>query len=171
MADHVLAVLQTVCDDVVVAANDPEAEQWFPGLDIRRDRLPGSGALGALETALHARPDATIVVCAWDMPFVTAGVLQTLAAVVDDGASCCVPRHDDGQLEPLCAAYASRLAPAATAMLDAGVRAAHALVDEHAGVTMATSALVPTGDASRIFFNVNTPADLHQATQWLEHDR
>ena len=170
MADHVLAALDAACDQVVVCANDPAADQWFPGRTIRRDATPGRGALGALESALHACHDATIVVCAWDMPFVTAAVLRALAAVVDGGASCGVPRQNDGQLEPLCAAYASRLAPGATAMLDAGVRAAHALAEEHEGVTLHVAALVQDGDPSRIFFNVNTPADLHQAARWLAHD-
>lgn len=170
MADHVLGALHAVCDQVVVCANDPDADDWFPGHALRRDVTPGRGALGALESALHACDDATIVVCAWDMPFVTAAVLHALAAAVDRGEPCAVPRHDDGRLEPLCAAYSSRLAPGATALLDAGIRAAHQLVHEHAGLTVPVAALVQDGDPTRIFFNVNTPADLHQAIRWLAHD-
>jgi len=167
MADHVLVALDAVCDEVVVGANADDAAQWFPGRRIVRDPAPGLGALGALESALHASHASTIVVCAWDMPCVTTGVLEALATVVDNGASCALPRHDDGRLEPLCAAYASRLAPEVTQMLDAGFRAAHAIFDEHQGVALAVSALVPHGNGSRIFFNVNTPAQLAQAARWL----
>jgi molybdopterin-guanine dinucleotide biosynthesis protein A len=166
MADHVLAALDAVCDDVVVGANSDDAAVWFPGRRIVRDRAPGLGALGALESALHVSDDATIVVCAWDMPSVTSEVLDALATLVDNGASCAVPQHDDGRLEPLCAAYASRLAPEVTRMLDAGVRAAHAIFDEHQGVALAVSVLAAPGDGSRTFFNVNTPAQLAQAAHW-----
>ena len=166
VADGPLRALAAVCGDVVIAANDPAAASWFPARRVVRDRVAGLGALGALETALRAAGGRIVVVCAWDMPFVTAAILAQLAAVVEAGASCCVPMHIDGQLEPLCAAYAASCAPVASELLDYGERAAHALIDAVAGSHWSIATTLSPDDAARTFFNVNTPDDLRRAASW-----
>ena len=167
VADGPLRALERVCDEVVIAANDPDATVWFASHTIVRDAIPGRGALGALETALRAANGRTLVVCAWDMPFVTAATLETLAAVVDAGASCCVPQHADGLLEPLCAAYAPICADVATALLAQGERAAHLVQQACGGVGWSIADHVSGEQATRVFFNVNTHDDLRLAASWL----
>ena len=166
VADGPLRALATVCGNVMIAANDPAAESWFPGRSVIRDRVAGLGALGALETALLASTGHSVVVCAWDMPFVSAAVLSKLAEVVDAGATCCVPMHADGQLEPLCAAYATRCGRVASELLASGERAAHALIDAVGGSTWPIDGTLSAADAERTFFNVNTHADLLRAASW-----
>lgn len=167
LADAALGALRATCDDVVIAANDTAADQWFPGHHVVRDALAGRGALGALETALLAGEGALIVVCAWDMPFVNREVLDRLAATVERGATCCVPVHADGRCESLCAAYAPSCAAVATALLAGGERAAHALADAVGGAKWQIAAMLSPAAASRTFFNVNTPDDLQLAESWL----
>lgn len=167
VCDAALRALHDSCDTVVIAANDPAAAQWFPGLRIVRDATPHLGALGALTTALHAAGDATVVVCAWDLPLVEARVLQALADVVDAGAPACVPVHADGQPEPLVAAYAPACAREAARLLAEGERAAQALCTAVAGVPWPIATHLQPDDAQRIFHNVNTRDDLARAIAWL----
>ncbi len=166
IADFVVRALDAVCTETIVAANDPAATVWFPHHRIVADAVPGRGALGALETALNAATARTVVVCAWDMPFVTAATLDALAAAVEAGASCCIPMHADGQLEPLCAAYDASAARTATRMLADGARAAHELVTALGGVRWQIQADTPGRDQSRMFHNINTHDDLTQAVEW-----
>ncbi len=168
VADYPLRALRTVCDEVVVAANAPDAGEWFPAHRVVRDIVPGVGALSALQTAMVAGHGRTVVVCAWDMPFVNAELLEALVTAVESGSECCVPLHDDGRLEPLCAAYAAECADAATWLLDAGERAAHALADAVGGTRWPVNDLSADRDGQRTFFNVNTPADLTRAADWID---
>ncbi len=166
VADGALRALIQVCDDVVIAANDAAADDWFPGHRVVRDREPGLGALGALDTALRAANERNVVVCAWDMPFVTAALLTALIATVDAGASCCVPVHADGSHEPLCAAYSPQCAATVSTLLVSGERAAHAIVDAVHGSRWSIAEELSPDVAARTFFNVNTPDDLRRAESW-----
>jgi molybdopterin-guanine dinucleotide biosynthesis protein A len=166
VADFVLRALDAVCTETIVAANDPAAGAWFPQHRIVTDSVPGRGALGALETALTAATARTVVVCAWDMPFVSAAVLEALAAAVDAGASCCIPTYADGTSEPLCAAYDAAAAPTATTLLANGARAAHELVAVLGGSRWMIDDESQGRDAQRIFLNINTREDLAQAVAW-----
>jgi molybdenum cofactor guanylyltransferase len=167
VADGAVRALMAVCDEVVVAANDAAAGDWFPGHRVVRDREAGLGALKALDTALHAANGRNVVVCAWDMPFVTAAVLTALIEIVELGAPCCVPVHADGLLEPLCAAYAPICAPVVTGLMVSGERAAHAIIDAVGGSRWAIDQELSPDAAARTFFNVNTPDDLRRAESWV----
>lgn len=167
LSDWPLQVLDSTCDEVLVAANDPAAASWFPTHRVVRDAEPGRGALGALETALaHAAYD-TVVVCAWDMPFVTPEIVMALVDAVEEGASCCVPMHDDGTLEALCAVYHRRCGGLATELLRRGERAAHALMSEAAGIPWSVAQHLGLEAARRCFGNINTAEDLRDANRWL----
>lgn len=158
LADVALAALVGTCDQVVIAANDPDAERWFPGYRIARDVVPGRGALSAVETALLSAEDDTVVICAWDMPFVTVAVLEALATVVERGARACVPQHSTGTYEPLCAAYDPSCANVVASLLAAGERAARTLVD-----ACGAEAWPIVATDEDVFFSVNTVDDLKRA--------
>lgn len=166
LTDGPLRALTTCCDDVLIAANDAEAESWFPGLRVVRDLEPGLGALGALATALRAADRRSVVVCAWDMPFVTAAVLTELLARIADGALCCVPQHADGTIEPLVAAYDAQCATVAAELLVTGERAAHALSARVRGTRWMIAEQPIATVQAHTFFNVNTPDDLQRAESW-----
>jgi molybdenum cofactor guanylyltransferase len=165
LADYPLRALQAVCDDVCIAANDPRAENWFPGLGVVSDAVPGLGALGALATALGAGRGEITVVCAWDMPFVTAELLDALASAVEDGAPCAIPQHPDGMLEPLCGAYGPAAIPVLDDLLARAERAAQTLPHALGGHRWPLAPI--TMDAPPPCFNVNTAADLERARAWL----
>ncbi len=167
LADGPLRALTACCDEVVIAANDADAESWFPGMRVVRDVNPSLGALGALLTALQAGGGRSVVVSAWDMPFVTTAVLRAVVDEVSHGARCCVPQHADGSLEPLCAAYAPSCLDVAAQLLADGERAAHALCSHVHGVQWAIGQQPDTLVREHTFLNINTPDDLHRAESWF----
>jgi molybdenum cofactor guanylyltransferase len=171
LADFPLDVLHTLCDDVVVAANDPVAASWFPGHRVVPDEITGLGALGALRTALLAAAGRIAVVCAWDLPLMTAAILCDCVEVVQAGATCCVPELATG-CEPLCAAYDSAAClPVIERMIHDGDLAAHLVLTAAAGHAWHPPIDRDRDAASRAFFNVNTADDLRDAEEIYHHRR
>lgn len=138
------------------------------GLPIVTDRVD-AGALGGLYTALAAAPTAWVLVLAGDMPFVTPALLRLLLDA-RGGAEAVVPRVG-GRWHPLCAAYATHVAPRLRAAIDQGTRRIGdvlARVDTHAVDDAALAVIDPAGLA---LTNVNTPEDLAQAAAHAAHER
>lgn len=153
----------------LLIANAPDAGEWSPGLTVVPDVLPGIGALGGLLTAVERSP-APVVVVAWDMPFVPAGLLRRLAEGID-GSDACLPASPGPRgLEPMCAAYGPAAGPAIRAAIAAGRREAVAF---HSALKIGilTSAEVRAyGDPAFMFFNVNSSDDLAEAERlWQKH--
>ncbi len=93
MADRALAALRGATDAQVIVSNDARAAEWFPGSHIVPDREPGLGPLAGLETALTAAAGASVIVVAWDMPFVETPLLRGMRALCELGADAVVPEH------------------------------------------------------------------------------
>ena len=151
-----LQALGEVCDRVVVVAkHDTELpaglERWD---EPDEPRHPIAGLRHALN-----RAGTPILVCAADMPFVTADALQAIASSLGD-AGAAVARADD-LLQPLLAAYAPRaLATLAAAPADEPLRRTVESLDP-----------VVVDVPSAAAFNVNTPEDLAEAERRLRRER
>jgi molybdopterin-guanine dinucleotide biosynthesis protein A len=149
-----LDALQAVCARVAIACKsdtelpDLDAERW---VEADEPRHPLAGITQALE-----RAGEPVLVCAGDMPFVTAEVLRSVAAQLAAGATAAVAVCG-GRLEPLLAAYApAALAPLRAAPGDEPLRRA---VESLAPVLV---------DVPRdVVFNVNSPAELAAAERRL----
>jgi molybdopterin-guanine dinucleotide biosynthesis protein A len=119
--------------------------------DVRK----GFGGWSGLDAALsHARAEWTLVF-ACDLPFVTAEFLRALSKNALEEVDAVIPRQPDGQLQPLCAIYRTKIVrPVVTKTIDDGghLPPLASLCD---GVR---SALVTAG--SDILRNVNTPSEL-----------
>jgi molybdopterin-guanine dinucleotide biosynthesis protein A len=146
----------------LLVANAPEASSWVPGLRVVPDLRPGLGAVGGILTAVVSAP-APVVVVAWDMPFVTPDLLRRLPAGLAE-ADAVLPRSGSRRgVEPLCAAYGPACAPAIERALAEGDQRA---IGFHRFVRVAAVEEVEIrafGEPSRLFFNVNTAADLEEA--------
>jgi molybdopterin-guanine dinucleotide biosynthesis protein A len=146
----------------LVIANAPEGSTWRPDLRTVPDTRPGCGSLGGIYTAIQAGPGPVLCV-AWDMPFVTPGLL---AALVDGSAGydAFLPESDGRRgVEPLCAVYGPACGPAIERQLGRGDLRA---IGFHADVSVGTLPLDRVrafGDPTVLFFNVNTPEDLERA--------
>jgi molybdopterin-guanine dinucleotide biosynthesis protein A len=104
-----------------------------------------------------------VLVVAWDMPFVPAGLLQRLRALGDD-ADVGVPESGSRRgVEPLCAWYGSACLPAIERSIAANDRRVVGFF-EHVRVARLPAAVVSAyGDPERLFMNVNAPDDLARA--------
>jgi molybdopterin-guanine dinucleotide biosynthesis protein A len=168
--DRVVAALQDALGvPPLLVANAPDAAQWRPDLEVVADERPGLGALGGLYTAVVRAP-APVVCVAWDMPFVSARLIEELAAGLAD-ADAVLPASDGRRgVEPMCAAYGPACRAAMAASLDAGDLRA---IGFHAGVRVGILPLEQIrrhGAPELLFFNVNTAEDLGRAEAlWREH--
>ena len=169
IVDRVAAALRGVADDLVVAANAPDAARWLPGVQVRADRASGLGGLAGVAAALEL--DRDVIVVAWDMPFVTTPLLAAIRdAASEQKARVVVPASDSPHgFEPFCAFYRSEVARELTQFLGSGGGAAHTFLERLVGVFVIPAADVARfGDARRLFFSVNSRADLHRARAMAE---
>jgi molybdenum cofactor guanylyltransferase len=152
---HPAAALGAVCDRVVVVCKSGTElppgpwEVWDGEPD--EPRHPAAGIAWALE-----RAEEGVLVCAADMPFVTADACRTLLQMASQGATAVVATAD-GVLQPTFGLYA----PAA---LDA-LRLAPA----DAPLTATVEALDPARVAlpAAVVRSVNTPEELAEAENLL----
>lgn len=149
----------------LLVANDAAAPTWRPDLRVVPDCRPGLGALGGLLTAVREAP-APVVCVAWDMPFVTAPLIRALAAGLADCDAYLPASGGRRGLEPLCAAYGPASGPAIERTLAAGDRRAIGFHAEVRVGILSEAAVRAFGDPERLFFNVNTAADLARAQEW-----
>lgn len=151
-----------------VVANDPEAGKWLPGSEVVPDVLPDLGSLGgiltAVETVRRIGGRAAGVLCvAWDMPFVSAGLLRELAAMLDNADAALAESDSRRGVEPLCAAYGPACAPAIRAAVARGDQRAIAFHEDVRVARLPRERVLQYGDPGVLFFNVNTPEDLSRA--------
>ncbi len=154
----------------LLITNDPAAAEWRRDLRVAPDVRPGLGALGGILTAIQTAP-APVVVLAWDMPFVTAPLLQALAAELADADACLPASPGPRGVEPLCAAYGPATLAAVEATLAAGDRRAVGFHDRIKTSILSPERVREFGDPTTLFFNVNTVDDLAEADRlWRKRE-
>ncbi|HEY4084783.1 MAG TPA: molybdenum cofactor guanylyltransferase [Bryobacteraceae bacterium] len=146
----------SVCNSISVVG-DPALYSDL-GLPVIADTRPGSGPLAAIEAALAATFADANLILACDMPALAPNVLEELFEV---GGDIAIPRHETGEIEPLCAVYRRGALPAVREALDSGIR----------GVTEALRRFAQPGNRvspevryvrvadPAAFANLNTPED------------
>jgi molybdopterin-guanine dinucleotide biosynthesis protein A len=170
LIDFVFAALAQATDGIVIAANDPGAANWFPGIDVVRDRHAGAGGLAGVEAALEWAGTRDVIVVAWDMPFVNPALLLSLVDAADaHDADAVVPESDSPHgIEPFCAFYSKRVREPLAAFLGAGGGAAHEFVRSLTRLhVLPARGVAGAGDPKRLLFSVNSPADLERARAML----
>jgi molybdopterin-guanine dinucleotide biosynthesis protein A len=162
--DRVASALRGVTPRLVLLSNTPEAGHWLPGVPVQRDVRPERGALVGIHTALmHAR--GPVLVVAWDMPFVTSELLEYIVGRAKRAQYAVVCEGRKGW-EPCCAWYSTACLPLIDTMLVDSDARLGAFVERLPAVErIARSELVALDDPDRLFFNVNSPADLARAEQ------
>ena len=128
------------------------------------------GSLGGIHAAVCEAP-APVVCVAWDMPFVPAELLRALADGLARGADVVIPESGGRRgVEPLCAAYGPACRAAIEARIDAGDLRA---IGFHSLVRVSVLPLERVrefGDPEKLFFNVNTAAELAEAEERWRRD-
>lgn len=145
-----------------------KADSTLPPLDARvvhepdEPRHPLRGVITALELASQRASAPAVLALACDMPFLTAPLLAWLAGL--EGA---VVASLDGRAQPL----PSRLPAAARPALERALAERRSLRAALASLTprvVGEAELGRFGDPARLCFNVNGPAELRSARQWLD---
>ena len=160
--DRVATALRSVTDELLLIANDDAASTWLPGVRTAADVRRGEGALGGLHAALaHSNGQAALVV-AWDMPYVSEGLLRALRDLGERGYDAALPESamSGRGVEPLCAWYGPACLAAIERRLDEGDRRVVSFFGDVRVARLGAAEVSRWGDPARIFFNVNTPSDL-----------
>jgi molybdopterin-guanine dinucleotide biosynthesis protein A len=153
----------------LLVANAPEAPEWRPDLQTVSDVRPGLGALGGIYTAVVESP-APVVCVAWDMPFVSESLVQSLAEGLGK-ADAVLPQSDGRRgVEPLCAAYGPACREAIAASLAENDLRAIAFHSRIRVSILPLDQVRAFADPDVLFFNVNTADDLARAEElWRQH--
>ena len=154
LVEHVVSVVSPRCSPVFVIAAQGQPLPTLPA-EVLRDEVLGVGPLLATGRGLRAAAEAGLqwaFVCAVDMPFLSADVIDVLAGpAVRLGADVVLPW--DGRDHYLAGIYRTALADRVDELIAAGERSMRALVD-----TVDTQRIVMP--EQRSLTNVNTTADL-----------
>ena len=157
--DRVAQALAHAADDLLLVANDPDAVSWLPGVPVAADVRPGNGSLGGIHAAL-AHAGRSVLVVAWDMPFVPASLLAALRAL-GHGADVAVPESASTRgVEPLCAYYDPACLGPIERHLDAGDRRVVGFFDDVRVARLPDAQVRRFGDPALMFVNVNSPDEL-----------
>ncbi len=153
LLDRTVAVLDSVCDDVVVVSSRPEHD--VVGVPRIPDIRPEKGPLGGMEAAFaHARERGipAVLVLACDLPAVDSALLRRLVSGLAEAPAVSVGRDGPPGFEPLCAIYRTSCLEPLKALLDEGRLQARGLFERVGGQ------LLP-GPSPRLP-NLNEPHDL-----------
>jgi molybdopterin-guanine dinucleotide biosynthesis protein A len=153
----------------LLVANAPDASAWRPDLRTVADISPGLGALGGIYTAVVEAP-APVVCVAWDMPFVSEGLIRALATQLARHDAVLPESGGRRGVEPLCAAYGAACRDAIADSLTTGDLRAIGFHDRVRVGILPLAEVRLLADPDLLFFNVNTTDDLAKADQlWRQH--
>lgn len=158
--ERTVSLLRERFDPVWIVGNNAED---FAAYDVPviPDKVPDSGPLvGILTALLHSRSPYTFC-CACDMPFIRGEVLDEMSAHARTGGADVLLPFCDGKLHPLFAFYSQSCIPTFETLLGRGELKMHRFLDH------VTVRKIPF-DSARFdgispFFNVNTPEEFEQA--------
>ena len=157
--DRVADALREAADSLLLSAYDPRDAEWITGVTFASDFRTNWGSLGGIHAAI-VRARESVLVVAWDMPFVPAGLLRALR---DSGgrADAAVPESGSRRgVEPLCAYYSTACVPAIERRLDANDMRVVSFFDDVRVERLPEQHVRRFGDPAILFMNVNTPDDL-----------
>lgn len=152
MVEYVVAVLAARCHPIFVVAAPGQSLPELTAAQVLRDEVRGVGPLLATGRGLQAAAAAgceRAFVCAVDMPYLTAALIDELSGY--RGVDVVLPW--DGRDHYLAGVYRTGLAGRIDALIAAGKRSMRALTD-----TVLTQRVVLP--PSRALVNLNTAADL-----------
>jgi molybdopterin-guanine dinucleotide biosynthesis protein A len=164
LIERVLAALAPCVDDVLVVTNSPD-RYVFLGVPMVPDVLPDHGSLGGIYTGLRAASGEAVLTVACDMPFLQPEVVRLITGRAGEG-DVVIPRVGD-RLEALHALYAKPCLPHMAERLEVGRFTVTGFFDRVRVIEIPEDEVMPFGDPSVIFMNVNTPADFARAEALL----
>lgn len=151
--------------ETILITNKP-ADYAHLGLPMHRDFLPGKGSLGGIYTALMQASSPAVLVLACDMPFVNGELLRFMIAQLDADTDIVVPRVA-GYPQALHAIYRKTCIDPIRAQLEANRLKIIRFYDQMRARYLDEVDYAEFDAGGSSFANLNTPAELAQARQWL----
>ena len=163
MIDVVVERLRALTDDVVVCARQRNALEPIL-VPVVEDDEAYAGPLPALVAGIRASGAPRVVAVACDMPFLNAPLLAALASRLRDDIDAVVPITAEGP-QPLHAAYGDCAVEPLLAALAAGERSLRGALGRLRVRWVEEQEWRVLDPSGRSFRNVNTPAELAEATE------
>jgi len=159
--ERTVGILKDIFSEVLIVTNVPLSYLHL-NTTLVTDILPDKGPLGGLYSALFFAAHSRVFVCACDMPFLKGNFIEYLAKQ-PPSYDIVVPDAGDG-LQPLHAIYSKRCLPTIRNALELNKLKMTGFYKGF-NVLAIPEEIVSTYDPSKkMFFNVNTGADLKQVS-------
>lgn len=156
-------------NELLVVTKEARAYDFLPdSVRVIEDIYPGRGPLGGIHAGLVAMENEIGAVLACDMPFFSPQLLRYMSRK-PPGWDVLVPQSKDGYLEPMHALYKKTCLPHIERLLEAKEEGAK-IIEFYGQVkvqVVSEEEWKNFGHPDKIFFNVNTPADVDRAKKML----
>jgi molybdopterin-guanine dinucleotide biosynthesis protein A len=167
---HVIERLQSQADPLLLSCESDALEFESFGLSIVPDLLPDhrgplTGLCSALQHTVAEGRNNGLVLCPCDAPFIPDNLVQSLLEAYRGDRKSVVLISYQGVLQPTFSLWQNHHLPV--------IR--EAVVGKGMGGLKQVLPLLPHSIVEWVatepspFFNINTPAELKSATQWLDH--
>ena len=165
MISYGLEVLNSLCDEILISANDGNYDSFhYP---IIKDEIMEIGPLGGLFSAIKRAKHKHILVLSCDMPFVNRDLFQYILENKENRLAA-IPQIG-GFVEPTCGYYHKDILSIIEAQI---LKKRYKLTDmlEKANYKKVNITTLMSFYDTHIFYNINHPKDLELATQkMLQH--
>jgi molybdopterin-guanine dinucleotide biosynthesis protein A len=154
--EYPLAVLEALCDEVLVSAG--------PGNEIKfqhpvvNDRVEGLGPLGGILSCLEHSSTPWNFILSYDMPLVSKGLVRHLMDLREE-VELVIPGLDEHKPEPLCGLYHKDVIPAIRHMVAQKNYAVHQLIPRVCSRFVLIEPGMPFYQPE-LFLNINRQDDL-----------
>jgi molybdopterin-guanine dinucleotide biosynthesis protein A len=160
LLDHVMATMQQVFPKVIVSVRQPRDGVALPQVC---DGVAASGPLAGLAAGLAQADTPWVFAVACDMPFITAAVVNGLAAL--RGQHQAVVPMIDGYPQPLVAFYATSALDTMRANLASGDKSLRGMLQKLDVCYVNEAELRACDPQLRSFFDLDTPQDFQAAQE------
>jgi molybdopterin-guanine dinucleotide biosynthesis protein A len=160
---RIMDVLEGLAAETIIVTNQPDLYERM-GVRVVTDIIPQRGPLSGIHAGLVASNYKYNFVCACDMPFVDAVLIEHLLEQAK-GYDVVVPRMGE-DLQPLHAVYARTCTRTIEKSLRAERRKLTSFYDQVRVKYVDADRLMPESELARIFLNINTRQDYEQARQF-----
>ncbi|MBA3822569.1 MAG: molybdenum cofactor guanylyltransferase [Ktedonobacterales bacterium] len=169
LIEQTIASARTVADDIVISTNDAARYAWLPYPTVAD--VPGAkGPLGGIAAGLGAIAGQYGLVLACDLPLLAPAVLRVLVEQLRPEDDAVVPRHADGECEPLCAIYHVSTLPTLLSHIQGQQFAVHQVLEAVATHWVDDAMLRAVDPQLQSFSNVNTPDEWRVAWENVAHE-
>lgn len=168
LVEFIVERAMKLTNDILVTTNHPEDYQ-FLHITLASDLLPQHGALIGIHTALSTAKRSLVAVIGCDMPFFSPQLLAYQAQLLEESeADAIVPRSQEF-LEPLHGVY--KRVPCLEAIqqaLDMKIHSLSGWLNLLHVIEISDDQIRPFDPDFRIFMNLNTPEEYHQAEALID---